>query len=299
MNKTINNNISQQFKKNKFQIINIIQSNRNNKLDNTLNNLLQDYHIEGSKINRKNKKKLSMNCVIGILKKNIQNKNKSISNEKVTHVISIKSDNHENDIRLSLNSDSNITNSYINNNNNSNNSNIYEEIIKEKDLQIFKLKNEIKINNQLLNIIKKKEFNLNDWDNFCSQNNKINSNNHPSKKLKKSIFIFSNLINHSKKNKIYTSRYKSGIIMENEKSLDVINKEENKYIKRNFSGFNSQKKRYFNSDTNLIYFNINNNIMEGLFYKSDFNYICSSIMKRTQNIFLKYKTFYNKKKLIK
>ena len=69
MNKTINNNISQQFKKNKFQIINIIQRNRNNKLDNTLNNLLQDYHIEGSKINRKNKKKLSMNCLTGILKK--------------------------------------------------------------------------------------------------------------------------------------------------------------------------------------------------------------------------------------
>ncbi len=104
------------------------------------------------------------------------------------------------------------------------------------------MKNEIKINNQLLNIIKKKEFNLNDWDKFCSQNNKINSNNHPSKKLKKGIFILKYLINHPKNNKIHTPRNKSRIIMENEKSLDVINKKENKYMKRKFSGFNSQKK---------------------------------------------------------
>ena len=72
MNKTINNNISKQFKKNKFHIINIIQSNRNNKLENTINNLLQDYHIEGSKINRKNKKKIINELFDWNIKKNFK-----------------------------------------------------------------------------------------------------------------------------------------------------------------------------------------------------------------------------------
>ena len=140
--------------------------------------------------------------------------------------INIKSGKHENNIRLSLNSDSNFTNSFINNIIISKNSNIYEEIIKAKDLQILKFKKEIKNDIQLLNKIKKNDFNLNDFDKLCSHNKKII----PSKKIKKGIFIFTNLINQIKKNKIHNPRYKSKIIMENEKSLDIINKKENKYI---------------------------------------------------------------------
>jgi hypothetical protein len=44
-----------------------------------------------------------------------------------------------------------------------------------------------------------------------------------------------------------------------------------------------------------MYFNINNNIKKSL-CNNDFNYKCSSIVERIQNIFLKYKKFYNKKK---
>ena len=53
-----------------------------------------------------------MNCLTGNLKKNSK-WNKSISNEKVIYAISLKNDNHQNYIILSLNSDNNILNSIL------------------------------------------------------------------------------------------------------------------------------------------------------------------------------------------
>ena len=53
-----------------------------------------------------------MNCLTGNLKKKSK-WNKNISNEKVIHAISLKNDNHQNYIILSLNSDNNILNSIL------------------------------------------------------------------------------------------------------------------------------------------------------------------------------------------
>lgn len=285
---------SKTLKENELHIIKIIESSRKSKLDNPLNNLLYDYHKEGAK-RRKNKEKLSINSLTGIFRKKVEKGSKSPqSKETINHAISIKSNNNEINIKLSLNSDGN--NSV--NNTNSKNITTYEDIIKEKNLLISKLKKEIKMNNEILNKIKKKKLNINDYNNFNLFKTK-SSSNLSSKNSNKGIFIFTDLINQTKRNKNHTPRYTSKILMEteNSKGMNKIISKKKKNIYRNFSGINSERLIYHNSDSNLLNFNINNNDKTLLDNKNLTN-VFSSILEKTKNLCLKYKKYYEKNKTI-
>ena len=295
MNYVKTKNISNIYKENELHIINIIQSNRKNKLENPLNNILYNYH-KGRIKKKDNKEKLSINFSTGIFRKKIQKGSKSPScKEKIHHALSVKSHNNEINIRLSLNSDGNNTNSYMNNTN-SKNITTYEEIIREKDLLITKLKNEIKINNEILSQITEKKLNFNDNNLLKTKS----SSNISSKNSNKQIFIFTDLIRQTKRKKIHTSRYKSKIIMETEnmKNHNKFIPKRKKYIHPNFSGINSERLTYHNSDSNLI--NINNlNKDRNQGYNNDiFSNICFNILERTKNICLKYKQISLKNKTI-
>ena len=287
---------SKTFKENELHIINIIQSSRKNKLESPLNNLLHDYHKEGVK-RRKNKEKLSINSSTGIFRKTLQKGSKSPLNKKtINHALSVKSNNNEINIRLSLNSDGNNSNTM--NNTNSKSTTTYEEIIKEKNLLISKLKKEIKINNQILNKIKKKKLNINDYNKFNLSKTKSLSNI-SSKNVNKGIFIFTELVNQTKRMKIHTPRYTSRIMMETEnmKCYNNFISKKKKYNHRNFSGINSRRLTYHNSDSNLMNTNTNNNNKE-LLDNKNLTHIFSSILEKTKNICLKYKKYYEKNKTI-
>ena len=287
---------SKTFKENELHIINIIQSSRKNKLESPLNNLLHDYHKEGVK-RRKNKEKLSINSSTGIFRKTLQKGSKSPLNKKtINHALSVKSNNNEINIRLSLNSDGNNSNTM--NNTNSKSTTTYEEIIKEKNLLISKLKKEIKINNQILNKIKKKKLNIIDYNKFNLSKTK-SSSNISSKNVNKGIFIFTELVNQTKRMKIHTPRYTSRIMMETEnmKCYNNFISKKKQYNHRNFSGINSRRLTYHNSDSNLMNTNTNNNNKE-LLDNKNLTHIFSSILEKTKNICLKYKKYYEKNKTI-
>ncbi len=292
MNYVKSKNKSKIFKENELHIINIIQSSRKNKLENPLNNLLHDYNKEGIKRKKRNKEKLSINSSTGIFRKKVEKKSKS--KEKIKQIFSVKSHNNEINIRLSL-SENNNSNSYINNTN-TKNTTTYEEIIKEKDLLISKLKNEIKINNDILNKIK--DLNINNYNKFNLSKTK-SSSNISTKNSNKGIFIFTDLINQNKKNKIHTPRYTSRIIMETENvKVNKFNQKKKKKNKRNFTGICNKRLTYHNSDSNLMNFYIENNINQGFLNKEDYSNICSSILEKTKRICLKFKKFYDKSNTI-
>ena len=292
MNYVKTKNKSKIFKENELHIINIIQSSRKNKLENPLNNLLHDYNKEGIKRKKRNKEKLSINSSTGIFRKKVDKKSKS--KEKIKQIFSVKSHNNEINIRLSL-SENNNSNSYINNTN-TKNTTTYEEIIKEKDLLISKLKNEIKINNDILNKIK--DLNINNYNKFNLSKTK-SSSNISTKNSNKGIFIFTDLINQNKKNKIHTPRYTSRIIMETENvKVNKFNQKKKKKNKRNFTGICNKRLTYHNSDSNLMNFYIENNINQGFLNKEDYSNICSSILEKTKRICLKFKKFYDKSNTI-
>ena len=292
MNYVKTKNKSKIFKENELHIINIIQSSRKNKLENPLNNLLHDYNKEGIKRKKRNKEKLSINSSTGIFRKKVEKKSKS--KEKIKQIFSVKSHNNEINIRLSL-SENNNSNSYINNTN-TKNTTTYEEIIKEKDLLISKLKNEIKINNDILNKIK--DLNINNYNKFNLSKTK-SSSNISTKNSNKGIFIFTDLINQNKKNKIHTPRYTSRIIMETENvKVNKFNQKKKKKNKRNFTGICNKRLTYHNSDSNLMNFYIENNINQGFLNKEDYSNICSSILEKTKRICLKFKKFYDKSNTI-
>ena len=292
MNYVKTKNKSNIFKENELHIINIIQSSRKNKLENPLNNLLHDYNKEGIKRKKRNKEKLSINSSTGIFRKKVEKKSKS--KEKIKQIFSVKSHNNEINIRLSL-SENNNSNSYINNTN-TKNTTTYEEIIKEKDLLISKLKNEIKINNDILNKIK--DLNINNYNKFNLSKTK-SSSNISTKNSNKGIFIFTDLINQNKKNKIHTPRYTSRIIMETENvKVNKFNQKKKKKNKRNFTGICNKRLTYHNSDSNLMNFYIENNINQGFLNKEDYSNICSSILEKTKRICLKFKKFYDKSNTI-
>ncbi len=292
MNYVKSKNKSKIFKENELHIINIIQSSRKNKLENPLNNLLHDYNKEGIKRKKRNKEKLSINSSTGIFRKKVEKKSKS--KEKIKQIFSVKSHNNEINIRLSL-SENNNSNSYINNTN-TKNTTTYEEIIKEKDLLISKLKNEIKINNDILNKIK--DLNINNYNKFNLSKTK-SSSNISTKNSNKGIFIFTDLINQTKKNKIHTPRYTSRIIIETENvKVNKFNQKKKKKNKRNFTGICNKRLTYHNSDSNLMNFYINNNINQGFLNKEDYSNICSSILEKTKRICLKFKKFYDKSNTI-
>ena len=292
MNYVKTKNKSKIFKENELHIINIIQSSRKNKLENPLNNLLHDYNKEGIKRKKRNKEKLSINSSTGIFRKKVEKKSKS--KEKIKQIFSVKSHNNEINIRLSL-SENNNSNSYINNTN-TKNTTTYEEIIKEKDLLISKLKNEIKINNDILNKIK--DLNINNYNKFNLSKTK-SSSNISTKNSNKGIFIFTDLINQNKKNKIHTPRYTSRIIMETENvKVNKFNQKKKKKNKRNFTGICNKRLTYHNSDSNLMNFYIENNINQGFLNKEDYSNICSSILEKTKRICFKFKKFYDKSNTI-
>ena len=87
--------------------------------------------------------------------------------------ISVKNNNNEINIHLSFGSDSinNNTNSYSNNANYSKVTNSYEDILKEKDMVILKLENELLFNRELINKIQS-NYNINN-NNFTNNNNFI------------------------------------------------------------------------------------------------------------------------------
>jgi hypothetical protein len=88
--------------------------------------------------------------------------------------ISVKNNNNEINIHLSFGSDSinnNNTNSYLNNTNYSKITNSYEDILKEKDMIILKLENELLFNRELINKIHS-NYNIHN-NNFTTNNNYI------------------------------------------------------------------------------------------------------------------------------
>ena len=125
--------------------------------------------------------------------------------------ISVKNNNNEINIHLSFGSDSinnNNTNSYLNNTNYSKVTNSYEDILKEKDMIILKLENELLFNRELINKIHS-NYNIHN-NNFTSNNNyislsKTKSFGNITTKRKNNIdtqYFFSSLLkNISKKSK--------------------------------------------------------------------------------------------------
>jgi len=88
--------------------------------------------------------------------------------------ISVKNNNNEINIHLSFGSDSinnNNTNSYLNNTNYSKVTNSYEDILKEKDMIILKLENELLFNRELINKIHS-NYNIHN-NNYTTNNNYI------------------------------------------------------------------------------------------------------------------------------
>lgn len=125
--------------------------------------------------------------------------------------ISVKNNNNEINIHLSFGSDSinnNNTNSYLNNTNYSKVTNSYEDILKEKDMIILKLENELLFNRELINKIHS-NYNIHN-NNFTTNNNyislsKTKSFGNITTKRKNNIdtqYFFSSLLkNISKKSK--------------------------------------------------------------------------------------------------
>ena len=125
--------------------------------------------------------------------------------------ISVKNNNNEINIHLSFGSDSinnNNTNSYLNNTNYSKVTNSYEDILKEKDMIILKLENELLFNRELINKIHS-NYNIHN-NNYTTNNNYISlsktksSGNITTKRKTKhdTEYFFSSLLkNISKKSK--------------------------------------------------------------------------------------------------
>ena len=84
---------------------------------------------------------------------------------------------------------------------------------------------------------------------------------------------------------------------ENSKGLNKIISKKKKNNYRNFSGINSERIIYHNSDSNLLNFNIDKNDKTLLDNKNLTN-VFSSILEKTKNLCLKYKKYYEKNKTI-
>ena len=193
--------------------------------------------------------------------------------------ISVKNNNNEINIHLSFGSDSinNNTNSYSNNANYSKVTNSYEDILKEKDMVILKLENELLFNRELINKIQS-NYNINNNNNYTSNNNFISlsktksSGNITTKRKTKhdTEYFFSSLLkNISKKSKKKKMSYgdintnninngKSGHHMTGNRLTNIIYSSTNKenIIKGNYNNYysnlnmnlkNKKKKKKTNS----------------------------------------------------
>ena len=276
-------NISNTLKENELHIISIIRSSRKNKLESPLNILLKDYHKEGNKRKKKSQEKSSTNSSTGIFRKNLQKSNSPQNNDNIKHVFSVKSSNNEINIRLLLNSDRN-------NNNNIKSKN--EEIIKDKDAIIYKLKKEISLNNEILN-----KFQNIDEDNKYNLSKTRSSCNITTKNSNQGSFLVNDLI---KRNRIQSPKYSNNIIMEtdNGKRNKLNNKKKNIIQRNNYSN-NNKKLINYNSDSNIKNFhtqgnicnNNNNTYNKDFMSKEEMEFICKSLLDRTKKICLKLKQF--------
>jgi hypothetical protein len=284
-------NISNTLKENELHIISIIRSSRKNKLESPLNNLLNDYHKEGNKRKKGSQEKSSTNSSTGIFRKNIHKNNSPQNNENIKHVFSVKSSSNEINIRLLLNSDGN--NNSNNFSNNSKNKNIHDDILKEKDSIISKLKNEINFNNEILNKIQ-----------YFEEHNKYNlsktrsSCNITTKSSNQSSFLVTDLVNQIKKNRIQSPRYSNKIIIETENVKgNIFNNKKKKIIQRNNYNKTNKKSINYNSDSDIKksypYFTQDNksNINKEFMSKKEMDNICNSLLERTKKLCVKLKKF--------
>lgn len=284
-------NISNTLKENELHIISIIRSSRKNKLESPLNNLLNDYHKEGNKRKKSSKEKSSTNSSTGIFRKNIHKNNSPQNNGNLKHVFSVKSSSNEINIRLLLNSDGN--NNSNNFSNNSKNKNIHDDILKEKDSIISKLKNEINFNNEILNKIQ-----------YFEEHNKYNlsktrsSCNITTKSSNQSSFLVTDLVNQIKKNRIQSPRYSNKIIIETENVKgNIFNNKKKKIIQRNNYNKTNKKSINYNSDSDIKksypYFTQDNksNINKEFMSKKEMDNICNSLLERTKKLCVKLKKF--------
>ena len=284
-------NISNTLKENELHIISIIRSSRKNKLESPLNNLLNDYHKEGNKRKKGSQEKSSTNSSTGIFRKNIHKNNSPQNNENIKHVFSVKSSSNEINIRLLLNSDGN--NNSNNFSNNFKNKNTYDDILKEKDEIISKLKNEINLNNEILNKIQNIEeqnkFNLSKTRSSC---------NITTKSSNQGSFLVTDLLNQIKKNRIQSPRYSNKIIMETENIKGhKLNNKKKKIIQRNNYCRTNKNLINYNSDSEIkktyTYFTQDNksNFNKEFMSKKEMNNICNSLLERTKKLCVKLKKF--------
>ena len=200
-------------KPSELKIISIIKNNKGIKYGSSLSK-----YISSRTTNRNTNKKYNLkerpashktinSLVSKKTKPIIQKQQYQIQNQP----ISVKNNNNEINIHLSFGSDSinnNNTNSYLNNTNYSKVTNSYEDILKEKDMIILKLENELLFNRELINKIHS-NYNIHN-NNFTTNNNYISLSNTKSfgnitTKRKNNIdtqYFFSSLLkNISKKSK--------------------------------------------------------------------------------------------------
>ena len=169
--------------------------------------------------------------------------------------INVKNNKNEINIHLSFGSDSinNNTNSYLNNTNYSKVTNSYEDILKEKDLVILKLENELLFNRELINKMQS-NYNIynnnytNNNNNFISLSKTKSSGNITTKRKTKhdTEYFFSSLLkNISKKSKKKKMSY-GGINTNNIDNINGVNHMNNILTNIIYSSTN-KKKLYRNS----------------------------------------------------
>ena len=179
--------------------------------------------------------------------------------------ISVKNNKNEINIHLSFGSDSinNNTNSYLNNTNYSKITNSYEDILKEKDLVILKLENELLFNRELIN---KMQTNYNIYNNNFTNNNFISlsktksSGNITTKRKTKhdTEYFFSSLLkNMGKKSKKKKMSY-GDINTNNINNINGTNRMNNRLTNIIYNSTN--KENIIKGNYNNYYSNLNLNV---------------------------------------
>jgi len=181
--------------------------------------------------------------------------------------INVKNNKNEINIHLSFGSDSinNNTNSYLNNTNYSKVTNSYEDILKEKDLVILKLENELLFNRELINKMQS-NYNIynsnytNNNNNFISLSKTKSSGNITTKRKTKhdTEYFFSSLLkNISKKSKKKKMSY-GGINTNNIDNINGVNHMNNRLTNIIYSSTN--KDNIIKGNYNNYYNNLNLNL---------------------------------------
>ena len=195
-------------KPNELNIMNILKNNKDIKQVTSLSKYISSKTTNRNTNTKYNLKERpashkTINSLISKKQKPfIQKQQGSQQNQHKHQPISVKNNNNEINIHLSFGSDSmnNNTNSYSNNTNNySKITNSYEDILKEKDMVILKLENELLFNRELINKIKC-NYNIN--NNFISLSKTKSSGNITTKRKTKhdTQYFFNSLLKNIYKN---------------------------------------------------------------------------------------------------